>query len=69
VASSKRPDAGQAQDFFRASGALSVICYRADIEAMLRTRRYAAFNLLDLQDYPGRDGPCRHAGAFMENKA
>jgi len=59
----------QAQDFFRASGALSVLCYRADIEAMLRTRRFAAFNLLDLQDYPGQGTALvGMLDAFMENK-
>jgi hypothetical protein len=59
----------QAQDFFSASGALSVICYRADIEAMLRTRRFAAFNLLDLQDYPGQGTALvGMLDAFMESK-
>jgi hypothetical protein len=59
----------QAQDFFRASGALSVLCYRADIEAMLRTRRFAAFNLLDLQDYPGQGTALvGMLDAFMESK-
>jgi hypothetical protein len=59
----------QAQDFFRASGALSVICYRADIEAMLRTQRFAAFNLLDLQDYPGQGTALvGMLDAFMDSK-
>ncbi|MEI7732816.1 MAG: sugar-binding domain-containing protein [Verrucomicrobiota bacterium] len=44
----------QADDFFRASGALSVLCYRADIEAALRTRGFGGFQLLDLQDFPGQ---------------
>ena len=30
----------QADDFFRASGALAVICYKEDIEAALRTRGF-----------------------------
>jgi hypothetical protein len=59
----------QAKDFFRASGALSVICYRADIEAMLRTKRFSAFNLLDLQDYPGQGTALVGIlDAFMDSK-
>jgi hypothetical protein len=59
----------QAHDFSRASGALSVICYRADIEAMLRTKRFAAFNLLDLQDYPGQGTALvGMLDAFMDSK-
>jgi hypothetical protein len=33
-------------DFFRASGALSVICYREDIEAAIRTPGFGGFQLL-----------------------
>jgi hypothetical protein len=44
----------QADDFVRASGALSVLCYREDIEAALRTRFFGGFHLLDLQDFPGQ---------------
>jgi len=44
----------QAHDFVRASGALSAICYREDIEAALRTPGLAGFQLLDLQDFPGQ---------------
>jgi hypothetical protein len=44
----------QADDFFRASGALAVRCYREDIEAALRTRGFGGFQLLDLQDFPGQ---------------
>lgn len=54
----KRLDAngmlGQADEFLRASGALSVLCYREDIEAALRTRGFGGFQLLDLQDFPGQ---------------
>jgi hypothetical protein len=45
----------QALDFFRASGALSAICYKADIEMALRTPGFGGFHLLDLQDFPGRE--------------
>ena len=59
----------QASDFFLASGALSVLCYRADIEAMLRTKRYAGFDLLDLQDYPGQGTALVGIlDAFMDSK-
>jgi hypothetical protein len=44
----------QAHDFVRASGALSVICHREDIEASMRTPGLGGFQLLDLQDFPGQ---------------
>lgn len=43
-----------AQDFFRASGALSVACYRSEIETALRSDLMSGFQLLDLQDFPGQ---------------
>lgn len=42
------------RDFFRASGALSVACYRDEIETALRSEKMAGFQLLDLQDFPGQ---------------
>jgi hypothetical protein len=44
----------QAEDFRRASGLLSALCYREEIEAALRTPEMDGFDLLDLQDYPGQ---------------
>lgn len=44
----------QADDFFKASGMLAALCYRADIEMALRTPGFGGFQLLDLQDYPGQ---------------
>jgi len=44
----------QALDFFKASGALSAICYKADIEMAMRTPGFGGFHLLDLQDFPGQ---------------
>ncbi|HKJ86371.1 MAG TPA: glycoside hydrolase family 2 TIM barrel-domain containing protein, partial [Spirochaetia bacterium] len=35
----------QAADFFRASGALSAICHREDVEAALRTRGFGGFQM------------------------
>lgn len=43
-----------ADAFHRASGALMAINYREDIEQALRTRGFAGFQLLDLQDFPGQ---------------
>lgn len=40
--------------FFHASGALAAICYREDIEAVLRTEGMGGFVWYDLQDYPGQ---------------
>lgn len=44
----------QANDFFRASGALTVIEYKAVIEALLRSGKSAGFQLLSLNDFPGQ---------------
>jgi hypothetical protein len=45
---------GQAEDFLIASGKLQVLCYKADIEAALRTPGFAGFQLLQLHDFPGQ---------------
>ena len=37
-----------------ASGKLQALCYKADIEAALRTPGFAGFQLLDLHDFPGQ---------------
>ncbi len=59
----------QALDFFKASGALSVICYRADIEMALRTPGFGGFHLLDLQDFPGQGTALVGIlDAFMDSK-
>jgi len=59
----------QAMDFSRASGALSMICYRADIEMALRTPGFGGFHLLDLQDFPGQGTALVGIlDAFMESK-
>ncbi|TAL62419.1 MAG: beta-galactosidase [Bacteroidetes bacterium] len=44
----------QAEDFLMASGKLQVLCYKADIEAALRTPGFAGFQLLQLHDFPGQ---------------
>jgi hypothetical protein len=59
----------QAHDFFKASGALAVVCYREDIEAALRTREFGGFQLLDIQDFPGQGTALVGIlNVFMENK-
>ncbi|MFZ2340085.1 MAG: beta-glycosidase, partial [Bacteroidales bacterium] len=58
-----------AYDFFRASGASSVICYRADIEMAIRTPGFGGFHLLDLQDFPGQETALIGIlDAFMDSK-
>ncbi|MCR8668925.1 beta-glucuronidase [Aestuariibaculum sp. M13] len=43
-----------ADEFLLASGKLQTLCYKADIEAALRTKNLAGFQLLDLHDFPGQ---------------
>jgi len=44
----------QAVDFLKASGAISAICHREDVEAALRTPDFGGFQMLDLQDFSGQ---------------
>lgn len=44
----------QSHDFFRASGALTVVEYKAVVEALLRSDKSAGFQLLSLNDFPGQ---------------
>jgi len=43
-----------ADSFLMASGKLQVLCYKADIEAALRTPGFGGFQLLGLSDFPGQ---------------
>lgn len=43
-----------ADSFLLASGKLQTLCYKADIEAALRTKDYGGFQLLGLYDFPGQ---------------
>jgi hypothetical protein len=43
-----------ADSLLLASGKLQALCYKADIEAALRTPGFAGFQLLDLHDFPGQ---------------
>ena len=50
-------DHGMAQladSFLLGSGKLQALCYKADIEAALRTKDFGGFQLLDLHDFPGQ---------------
>ena len=42
------------KDFVRASGKLQLACYKEEVEAVLRSRGIAGFQLLDLHDYMGQ---------------
>jgi hypothetical protein len=44
----------QAEAFLMSSGKLQALCYKADIEAALRTPGFAGFHLLQLHDFPGQ---------------
>ena len=44
----------QAGDFLMASGKLQALCYKAEVEAALRTPGFAGFQLLQLHDFPGQ---------------
>jgi hypothetical protein len=44
----------QARDFLMASGKLQTLCYKEEIESMLRTPGFGGFQLLDLHDFPGQ---------------
>ncbi len=43
-----------ADSFLLASGKLQALCYKADIEAAMRTTGFGGFQLLDLHDFPGQ---------------
>ncbi|MBN2212607.1 MAG: beta-glycosidase [Bacteroidales bacterium] len=59
----------QAGLFFLASGKLSAICYRDEIEMAVRTPGFGGFQLLDLQDYPGQGTALvGMLDAFMDSK-
>ncbi len=57
------------EDFFHASGKLSVACYRDDIETALRSEQMSGFQLLDIQDFPGQGvATVGILNSFMQNK-
>ncbi len=59
----------QADDFLYASGRLQTLCYKADIEAALRTPKFGGFQLLGLHDFSGQGTALVGAlDAFWESK-
>ena len=55
--------------FQQASGVWSALCYKAEMEAALRTKGMAGFQLLDLQDFPGQGTALVGIlDAFMDSK-
>jgi len=59
----------QAHDFVMASGTLSAVCYREDVEMALRTPGMGGFQLLDIQDFPGQGTALvGMLNVFMESK-
>ncbi|HPF50231.1 MAG TPA: glycoside hydrolase family 2 TIM barrel-domain containing protein [Draconibacterium sp.] len=55
--------------FQQASGHWSALCYKAEMEAALRTKGLAGFQLLDLQDFPGQGTALVGIlDAFMDSK-
>lgn len=61
--------ADRAYDYFWCSGQLAMACYREEIEAALRSRNLAGFQLLDLQDFSGQGTALVGVlNAFMEPK-
>ncbi len=59
----------QNKDFTKASGAWSALCYRAEMEAAVRTNGFGGFQLLDLQDFPGQGTALVGIlDAFMDSK-
>ena len=65
-------DAGmldQNSAFQKASGAWAALCYKAEMEAALRTPGFGGFQLLDLQDFPGQGTALVGIlDAFMDSK-
>ncbi len=59
----------QAAEFLYASGRLQTLCYKAGIEAALRTPSFAGFQLLGLHDFPGQGSALVGAlDVFWESK-
>lgn len=58
-----------ATDFTMASGKLTLLLYKAEIEAVLATPELSGFQLLSLQDYPGQGtSPIGIISALWESK-
>ncbi|BCN29348.1 sugar-binding domain-containing protein [Anaeromicropila herbilytica] len=59
----------KAEQFFKASGRFAAECYKAEVEAALKSNELAGFQLLDLQDFTGQGTALIGIlNSFMENK-
>ncbi len=59
----------QAEDFFKCSGMLSAASYKEELEAAMRSKYVAGFQILDLQDFSGQGTALvGMLDAFMDNK-
>ena len=55
--------------FQKASGMWAALCYKAEMEAAIRTKGFGGFQLLDLQDFPGQGTALVGIlDAFMDSK-
>lgn len=58
-----------AQDYFKASGRLAMDCYKEELEAVLRSKKLAGCQILDIQDFAGQGTALVGVlNALMENK-
>ncbi len=58
-----------AEDFFRCSGQLAVQCYKEELEAAMRSKYLAGFQILDIQDFSGQGTALVGIlDAFMDSK-
>jgi hypothetical protein len=59
----------EAEKFLYATGKLQVLCYKHDMEKMMRTPGYSGFQMLTLNDYPGQGTALVGVlNAFWDNK-
>lgn len=58
-----------AKDYFKASGALAVQCYKEEMESVFRSKRLGGFQILDIQDFSGQGTALVGVlDAFMDEK-
>ncbi|MGN0634424.1 MAG: glycoside hydrolase family 2 TIM barrel-domain containing protein [Oscillospiraceae bacterium] len=58
-----------AHDYFEASGALAVACYKEEMESVFRSESLGGFQILDIQDFSGQGTALVGVlDAFMEEK-
>lgn len=61
--------AGMGEKFLQASGKLQALCYKHELEKLLRSRDYAGFQMLAINDYSGQGTALEGIlNVFFENK-